>query len=141
MTEIATSAEMATTHQLTFTRSRPWTQAEFEALLESPLVFATGDAKCFAMVRVIADEAELLTLATHPKYRRQGLAIVVMQNWHRRALQRGAKTAFLEVASDNQPALSLYRSCGYEETGLRKAYYARGDGSAADAILLRRSLI
>lgn len=65
---------MAATHAAAFTQSRPWTTGEFAELLSSPLSLVVGDERCFALFRVIADEAELLTIATHPDHQRQGLA-------------------------------------------------------------------
>jgi ribosomal-protein-alanine N-acetyltransferase len=131
---------MATTHAAAFTQSRPWSEAEFAALLDSRLTFAVGDARCFALVRVVVDEAELLTIATHPNHQRQGLARAVMKSWRAFAVQRGAETAFLEVAADNIPACDLYASCGFSTCGNRPGYYRRENGPAVDAILMRQAL-
>ncbi len=130
---------MATTHAAAFTQSRPWTEAEFTALLDSPLTFAVGDERCFALVRVIVDEAELLTIATHPDHQRQGLARAVMTSWRQLASQRGAETAFLEVAADNVAACDLYATCGFSICGNRSGYYRRPNGPAVDAIVMRQA--
>lgn len=122
------------------TDDRPWSEDEFASLLDSPGCFATGDARAFALVRVILDEAELLTIATHPDHRRQGLARALMVAWQAEAARRGATRAFLEVAADNAPARTLYDTCGYEVTGLRRGYYRRPAGPAADAVLMARTL-
>ena len=140
MSDQLTPAQMAATHAAAFTQSRPWSALEFAALLDSPLVFAAGDARCFALVRVIADEAELLTIASHPDHQRQGLARTVMDQWQSEAAERGAASGFLEVAADNSAALALYRACGFETSGLRRGYYKRTDGAAADAVLMQKAL-
>jgi ribosomal-protein-alanine N-acetyltransferase len=132
--------DLAATHAAAFTQARPWSAAEFETLLASPFVFLCGDARAFALVRVVADEAELLTIATHPDHQRKGLARALMEAWQAEAARRGATRAFLDVAADNAPAEALYLACGYVRTGLRRAYYARPDGPAADAILMARDL-
>ncbi|WP_370302626.1 GNAT family N-acetyltransferase [Pseudooceanicola sp.] len=119
---------------------RPWSAAEFAALLASPGCFATGDVRAFALVRVILDEAELLTIATRPQHRRQGLARALMADWQAEAARRGATRAFLEVAADNAPARALYEACGYSQTGRRRGYYRRGTGAAVDALLMARTL-
>jgi ribosomal-protein-alanine N-acetyltransferase len=131
---------MAAAHAAAFTQSRPWSAAEFTSLLESPLVFAAGDTRAFALVRVIADEAELLTIATHPDFQRRGLARALMDQWQAEAAARGAASGFLEVAADNSAALALYEACGFETSGLRRGYYKRADGTAADAVLMQRPL-
>ncbi len=140
MANVPTPNEMAATHQAAFTQSRPWSADEFLSLLESPLTIAIGDARCFALVRVIADEAELLTIATHPAHQRQGLAHRVMDAWQQEASARGAIEAFLEVAADNMPAQILYAAHGFAECGRRTGYYARKDAPAVDAMLMRRTL-
>jgi len=131
---------MATTHAAAFTQSRPWSETEFADLLDSPLTFAVGDARCFALVRVIVDEAELLTIACHPDHQRQGLARKLMSQWQDEATQRGAETAFLEVAADNAPACDLYKTCGFTTCGNRPGYYRRQNGPAVDAILMQQAL-
>jgi len=127
---------MAATHAAAFTQSRPWSADEFVTLLEHPLCFATGDARCFALVRVVADEAELLTIATDPNHQRQGLARTCMGDWQAAAQARGAVRGFLEVAGDNSPAIALYRSCGFEIAGHRRGYYRRPGYPAVDALLM-----
>jgi ribosomal-protein-alanine N-acetyltransferase len=122
---------MARIHAAAFTQSRPWSQEEFTALLDSPLNFASGDGRCFALVRVIADEAELLT---------QGLARALMQDWQIQAQSRGAKTCFLEVAADNTAAIGLYLSQGFAPCGRRSGYYARRNAASVDAIVMRKEL-
>ncbi|WP_264210916.1 GNAT family N-acetyltransferase [Leisingera thetidis] len=131
---------MAATHAAAFSQSRPWSAAEIAALLDSPLIFAAGDERCFALVRVIADEAELLTIATDPAHQRQGLARICMAGCEAAARERGAAEMFLEVAEDNAAAQALYRACGFAECGRRAGYYRRAGAKAADALLMRKAL-
>lgn len=131
---------MAAIHAAAFEQSRPWSAGEFASLLSHPGVFAVGDLRAFALVRVVLDEAELLTIATHPDAHRQGLARALMDTWQTEAARRGARRAFLEVALDNDAARALYASCGYIRTGLRPAYYPRTGAHAADAVIMARDL-
>ncbi|PCJ10224.1 MAG: ribosomal-protein-alanine acetyltransferase [Rhodobacteraceae bacterium] len=131
---------MALTHAAAFTQSRPWSEGEFTSLLDSPLTFVSGDERCFALVRVVVDEAELLTIASHPDHQRQGLARAVMLKWQSQAAQLGAVTAFLEVATDNNPARHLYAGCGFSTCGNRPGYYTRQNSSPVDAVLMRQAL-
>lgn len=135
-----TPDRLAATHAAAFTQSRPWSAAEFAALLEDRFCFAIGDARCFALVRVVAGEAELLSLATHPDHQRQGLARHVMTLWQAEAVRRDGDTAFLEVAADNLPARALYEGCGFVQAGRRPAYYQRESAPPVDALLLTRAL-
>lgn len=133
-----TPEQMATLHAAAFTQSRPWSAGEFASLLASPLCFAVGDNSCFALIRVVADEAELLTIATDPGHIRQGLAGQRMTEWHEQVQAQGVVRAFLEVAADNTSARALYAKCGYEQCGTRTGYYRRPNQSAVDAIVLQR---
>lgn len=131
------AATTARIHAAAYRLDRPWTHSEFAALMGSPHVIALGDDRAFILAQIIADEAEVLTIATHPDHRRQGLARDLLVRFHAAARAKGAVTAFLEVAADNAPALALYLSAGYGQAGLRRAYYDRADGPAADALILR----
>ena len=132
-----TPDQLAATHAAAFTRERPWSATEFAALLSQGFCFATGDARSFALVRVVADEAELLTLATDPRYRRRGLAAAVMSDWMAEARRRGAARAWLEVAADNDAALALYAGAGFCVLGRRSGYYPRRGGRpAVDALTM-----
>ncbi|MEM8731328.1 MAG: GNAT family N-acetyltransferase [Pseudomonadota bacterium] len=131
---------MAATHRAAFSQARLWSETAFRDLLASPHCFAIGTPAAFALVRVIAGEAELLTLATHPDQRRQGLALAVMSAWEPQAHRRGATRAFLEVAADNLPARALYDRCGYTRDGYRKGYYNRAGQPPADALIMSKDL-
>lgn len=133
-------AVMAKIHAAAFDRERPWSPGEFATLCESPFSLTVGDSRAFALARVIGDEAELLTIATHPVHRRLGLARTLMAAWESEAAKRGATRAFLEVAHDNVPAGHLYTSLGYRECGRRAGYYRRGDGTTADALIMDKVL-
>ncbi|WP_082677505.1 GNAT family N-acetyltransferase [Ruegeria profundi] len=135
-----TPQEMASTHAAAFTRSRPWTAEEFSDLLANRFTYAVGNACCFSVFQVIADEAELLTIATRPNHQRQGLALRCMQDWQARARQLGATRAFLDVATDNEPAIALYKRCGFAPCGRRKGYYMSENGTKIDAIAMARML-
>lgn len=140
MAERLTAAQMAATHAAAFTLSRPWTEAEFAALLDSPLILAAGDSRCFALLRVVADEAELLTIATRPEHQRRGLARRCIAGWESDLRGRRVAEVFLEVAADNTPAQALYLACGFANCGLRRGYYPRPGAKAADAVLMRKAL-
>ncbi len=134
------AATFARLHSACFTSPRPWSTAEIASLLESPLVFALAEPNGFLMARVIADEAEVLTLAVHPSARRQGIGARLLAGFLETTRARGAATAFLEVAADNAPAFALYRGAGFTQTGRRAGYYMRPDGTPIDAALLSRAI-
>ncbi|APG48333.1 GNAT family N-acetyltransferase [Phaeobacter porticola] len=136
MVNVLTPDQMAATHAAAFTQSRPWSAWEFSGLLDSPFTYAIGDQRSFALGRVVAGEAELLTIATHPDHQRQGLGKSALLKWMSEAIARFATDGFLDVASDNQAAQALYRSHGFAEAGRRTGYYPRQNAAAVDAVLM-----
>ena len=135
-----TPEQMAALHDRAFAgQGRAWVAQEFAELLQSPHVFAVGDAQSFALGRVIVDEAELLTIATDPRQQRQGQGRVNLRGFEAEARRRGASAAFLEVACDNSAALALYLDEGYVQVARREGYYTQSDGGRVDALILQKS--
>lgn len=136
-------AALAATHAAAFLSERPWSAAEFETLLAGPGTLFVGDARAFLLGRVVLDEAEVLTLATHPAHRRQGLARAALAAFLAKAGGRGAARALLDVAEDNAPARALYAAAGFAEIARRPAYYAGRGGAGSPgtaALVLARGL-
>ncbi|WP_370205956.1 GNAT family N-acetyltransferase [Pararhodobacter marinus] len=136
-----TPDQLAALHARAFTTPAPWRAGSFAALLDSPLVFLIADAdhRSFALGRVVAGEAELLTLATDPACRRHGLARARLDAFDAEARARGAERAFLEVAEDNAAARALYAACGWTAQGRRPGYYVAPTGASVAALILCKS--
>ena len=132
-----TPEQLAQIHSDAFVHERSWTASEFAELLAKPHIECLTAAGGFALIQTIADEAELLTLAVAPAYHRQGIAQNLITRW---ISSTDASTAFLEVASDNTAAIALYSKNGFTQSGLRKGYYKRSSGPAADALLMTRAV-
>jgi ribosomal-protein-alanine N-acetyltransferase len=131
---------LAALHARCFTTPAPWPAAEFAATLASPGAFLLHESQGFLLGRVVADEAELITLATAVEARRQGIGRRLLAAFLAESAARGAVTAFLEVAADNAPALALYTQAGFAVQGRRRAYYRTPDGQRKDALILTRLL-
>lgn len=114
----------------------PWDAAAFRALLAMPGAGLEAEGDGFLLWRRAADEAEIITLAVRPRARRRGLGGRLLDRVVARAAAAGIERLFLEVADDNAGALALYGSRGFATIGRRPAYYARADGSRADALIL-----
>ena len=100
-----TPDDLADLHGRAFAPARGWNAQEFNALSKSPGTEVFSVTHGFALVRCVAGEAELLTLAVDPVHQRKGIADALMQLWMENC---NATTAFLEVAEDNIAAKSLY---------------------------------
>lgn len=94
----------------------------------------------FLLGRIVADEAEVLTLAVDPASRRRGIGARLVAAFLAEAAARGAGRAFLEVAADNAAARALYAAAGFAEVARRRGYYRDPAGGAVDALVLARDL-
>jgi len=136
-----TPEEMAALHARAFAgQGRGWRAGEIRALLESGHVLAVSRPGGFALIRIVADEGELLTIASDPELRRQGIGRALLAEAESVAHAQGAARMMLEVACDNAAALALYARAGYCQSACRKRYYARPDGRRADALILEKDL-
>lgn len=136
-----TPEALAALHVLAFTTApRPWTAAEFAALLdELSTLFHASDAG-FVLGRVAGPEAEILTIAVHPAARRRGAARDLLARFETAAAARGAAEVLLEVAETNAAARALYAAAGYLPVGRRPRYYLPADAPPVDALVLRKTL-
>ena len=139
------SEECAAVHAAAF--AHPWPADEFAALLRSASTIGsaaldplTNRLRGFAVSRLAADEAEILTIAVDPAWRRRGVGRDLMREHVQRAALAGAGTLFLEVDADNVPAIKLYHRFGFVKVGERAGYYRRPDGKPATALVMRRNL-
>lgn len=127
---------LAGMHHVCF--KEPWTAQSMQASLEMPgsrgVIAVDGGAlqpslhgpgpAGFVLWRAVAGEAEILTIAVLPPWRRRGVGRLLM----RAALDSvGDWPMYLEVAVDNLPAQALYGNLGFAQVGRRKAYYGETD--------------
>jgi ribosomal-protein-alanine N-acetyltransferase len=92
------------------------------------------------MLRLLGDDAELMTIAVEPRYRSKGVATALMRACFEDLLMTPAKRMILEVAADNPAAIKLYTRLGFQKISERKGYYARPDGQPATALVMARPL-
>ena len=119
--------DLAALHARCFDESPPpWSAAAFAGALAAPGAFLLTAGGAFLLGRVVADEAELLTLAVAPENRRQGTARALLGRFEAGARARGAAGAFLEVAASNAAARALY----YGYLGLLRAASVAGEDPA-----------
>lgn len=90
----------------------------------------------YIVVKVILDEAEILSLATKPSFRRKGVALALLKDTIFK-LKDIAKICYLEVRISNIEAINLYRKFGFKEYGVRKNYYIAPE---EDALLMKIDL-
>lgn len=140
------SGEIQRIHALAFQHS--WSSDDFRSLIAQNNVFGfvarlerKPDKACgFVLARLVAGEAEILTIAVSDKVRKQGVGRSLMDAVLRYLYQERAETLFLEVDENNVAALALYRRIGFIKVGDRPAYYETANGRSS-AHILRRDLV
>ena len=137
------AARLAQLHGASFHRG--WGEAEFETMLaeRNTLVHRLRLGRKvvgFAVSRMAADEAEILSIAVGADHRGRGLSRNLLLTHLGHLAGRGVRTVFLEVEENNQPARRLYERAGFGVVGRRERYYREPNGEQLNAVLMRRDL-
>lgn len=130
------AAVLAAIHGAAFPRDG-WGAGAFQVQLEMHSVVALLDGRGgLVLLRITADEAEILTIGVIPARRRKGIARALLEEGMHQARGLGVRSIFLEVGVWNSAARALYEAAGFKEVGRRRHYYANGE----DALILRATL-
>lgn len=124
---------------------RGWGEAEFETMLSerNTLVHRLRQGRKiigFAVSRMAADEAEILSIAVASDHRGRGLSHTLLLTHLGHLAGRSVRTVFLEVEENNTPARRLYERAGFAVVGRRERYYREANGEQLNALLMRRDL-
>ena len=121
----------------------PWNSAQFkEELAGIPTTRYMSIAEngntiigyCGVFLPAAGVEADVLTVAVLPEFRRQGIAKEFMRQIEQWSKERGASAMMLEVEHTNQSAIALYKNLGYMKISVRMDYY----GPGKDAFVMRK---
>jgi len=121
-----------------------WSEQDFVTWLSRRQGFAIAafrerEAVAFGLALEAGDDAELLTIAVAQTERRAGLGRKIFEALDAEANKRSLRRWVLEVRHNNLAAVSLYKSLGFVEISVRKAYYRTSEG-LADALVLVRAV-
>lgn len=117
-----------------------WLEASMRSELENPHTHYLGVFEegliGYAGLSSIPNSfaADIQTIGIDPDHRREGYGRKLMELMLAKALSLGAEQVLLEVRADNEAAISLYKSLGFEQIDLRKRYY---QPSGVDALVMR----
>ena len=106
-----------------------WNPVMLESSLDAPHSISYGlfsnDAYLIAGVlfNAVENEAELLLLATHPDFLKQGAATQLLSAAFEQLAEKGIRQVFLEVRTSNKVAIRLYQKLGFQCIGMRQKYY------------------
>lgn len=118
----------------------PWSENSIASELDNKLshwLVAVEDDKVVGYVgsQTVLGETDMMNIATHPDYRRQGIATRLILGLVDALEKRGSHSLMLEVRASNETAISIYRKLGFYEVGCRKNYYRN---PKEDALILRK---
>ena len=135
------AARCAELENVLFDGDDPWPEAAFVrelavahnryvgARVDDLLVGYAGIAR---LGRTPPFEYEIHTIGVDPEFQGQGIGRRMMTDLLDFTGPDGV--VYLEVRTDNEPAIALYESLGFVRVGLRKRYYRTG----ADAYTMKR---
>lgn len=91
----------------------------------------------YALVRVVVDDAEVLTIAVAPLHQRCGIGRQLLDWMIAHARAAAAHALFLDVRAGNHAAQQLYARCGFHVIATRRGYYHT---PVEDAVVMRCAL-
>lgn len=108
--------------------SDPWPEAAIVPELTNPLslwlVAMDGDRLAgYIGSQTVMEETDMMNVAVHPDYRRQGIGEQLILSLVEKLKARGSRILRLEVRASNEAAQKLYEKLGFRQLGRRKNYY------------------
>lgn len=119
--------------------SKPWNEISIAAELKNEfsqfyIAVENGTAVGFVGLYALTGEADIVRVGVLPQYRNRGIARAVLS----KSLENVDGDVFLDVRESNAAAISLYRSMGFYDTGVRKDYYSDPE---ENAVLMKRDAV
>ena len=131
-------AQVAQLEKICF--SDPWSERSIASELDNQLAFwlvATEGETVAGYIgsQTVMDETDMMNVAVHPDFRRQGIAETLIQSLVEHLKTMDSHCLTLEVRASNVPAIALYEKLDFREIGRRKNYYRN---PKEDALILRK---
>lgn len=124
--------------QALFAGEDPWSEKAFRSELDhgNYYIGAYGDSELIGYAGLAASqyEASVHTIAVVRHWQGKGVGKLLLGDLLAR-VDELAVPVFLEVRTDNEPAIALYLAHGFEHLGVRRRYY---QPSGADAYTMGR---
>ncbi len=119
--------------------SLPWTEDGFSEFFNNDCsrIFVAEADGCvcgYVGMYLILGEGEITNLAVSGKYRRCGIATMLME---RLASLDGVERLLLDVRISNKAAQALYEKCGFKVDGIRRGFYQK---PREDGLLMSREI-
>ncbi|MFT4694537.1 MAG: ribosomal-protein-alanine N-acetyltransferase [Francisella sp.] len=112
----------------------------FESFGDNHLVFGyieSGRLVAIAIFSYVLDTSELLYICVDKSIQSKGVANKLLSQSILKLKKVNISEIFLEVDTQNIPAISLYKKLNFKQISMRKNYYQYKNGDAGDALIYR----
>ena len=90
----------------------------------------------FLLLRVIGDEAEILSIGVKKRVRRNGIGKYLIEQAKRFSTLHQLRSILLEVAETNRNAVGFYKKQGFLKIGIRNNYYVFSGKNKKNALIM-----
>ena len=117
----------------------PWSEKMFKEEISGRfshyyVAEENGRAIAYMGMWLLSGEGHITNVAVSKNYRRRGIAKALISHFIEIAKSDNSEFMTLEVRASNVAAISLYKSFGFADVGVRKNYYENKE----DALLLTK---
>lgn len=123
-----------------YANPHPWTAGMFEqgllGKMQGLVLLVSDQVIAYICWQQVSFDAEILNLAVHPSYQRQGFAKQLLRSLFKQLQTEGVRRVLLEVRASNVVAQQLYQQFGFVTVSKRFGYYSQVNGEREDAYLM-----
>ena len=113
--------------------NKPWTREQLQndlvlcANSEHWVYLEYQEVAGYILGWKVMDELHLNNIAVHLDFQRRHIGRLLIEHVKNRLQSQNIQRIYLEVSGINKPAQQLYESMGFQNKGLRRNYYAKGE--------------
>ena len=135
-----TPYKMSELHSRCMPNYQNWSANYYRTLLKSKNSIFHIEEFGFGFARFSKDEGEIIMIMIDPGFRHKGRGTLLLKKLLDDLKSIGCKKIFLEVGSNNEGAIALYKKNNFEKIGERKEYYSLKTGGKLNALVFRKVL-
>ena len=135
-----TPYKMSELHSRCMPNYQNWSADYYRTLLKSNNSIFHIEEFGFGFARFSKDEGEIIMIMIDPSFRHKGRATLLLKKLLDDLKSIGCKKIFLEVGSNNEGAIALYKKNNFEKIGERKEYYSLKTGGKLNALVFQKVL-
>ena len=135
-----TPYKMSELHSRCMPNYQNWSSDYYRTLLKSKNSIFHIEEFGFGFARFSKDEGEIIMIMIDPGFRHKGRGTLLLKKLLDDLKSIGCKKIFLEVGSNNEGAIALYKKNNFEKIGERKEYYSLKTGGKLNALVFQKVL-